>query len=143
MYTLRAALHARPAGINVCEPAFLAGDAYSILRLDALQTTLPMAVSFEQAREQLEKLPRMFTEPDGAFVWVAPRGDPRWQLDGCLYDRDDRVVFVDVVGSCTEERFNQLLAVFGWPASRLMFRIPQHAVFLEEPEFRRYVQARG
>ena len=102
-----------------------------------------MACSFEVARECLAGLERMFSEPDGSFVWVSPQGDPVWQVDGNLYDRNERLLFVDAKGSCPPEEFDRLLTALGWPATKLMFQLTREAVFLDEAEFRRHALAAG
>ncbi len=79
----------------------------------------------------------MFCEPDGSFVWTSPRDEPTWQVDGNLYDRDGRLLFVDLKGTCPPKEFDGLLQAFGWPATSLMFQLTREAVFLGEDEFRR------
>lgn len=102
-----------------------------------------LAVSFEEAIDCLSHLERMYAEPDGSFVWVSPREGLSWQVDGNVFDRDGRVVLVDMKGSCLPADFDRLLACFGWPAEPLVFQLVRSAVFLEEPVFRRHAEARG
>jgi hypothetical protein len=97
---------------------------------------MPMPVSFEQAADRLQELPRMFFEPDGSFVWVGDEQGQRWQVDGQLTDRDGRLLFVELKGDCPANQFDQLLAAFGWPATPLIFQLTRHAVFVDEADFR-------
>ncbi len=95
-------------------------------------------VTFEQAGEALAKLERMFFEPDGSFVWTSGAGEPPWQVDGNLFDRSGKLLFVDLKGSSPSDQFDRLLAAFGWPATVVMYQLTQAAVFLGEAEFRRF-----
>jgi hypothetical protein len=89
----------------------------------------------------------MFVEPDGSFVWVSSgaSGDqsvPEWQLDGNLFDRNGRLLIVDLKGTCDEASFDRLLSVFGWPTTPIMFQLSREAVFLDERTFRTYARRR-
>jgi hypothetical protein len=95
-------------------------------------------VSFEEAGARLEQLERLFFEPDGSFVWASPRSEEAWQIDGNLFDRDGRLLFVDLKGNCPQQKFDQLLSAFGWPDTPVMFQLAREAVFLDEVEFRKF-----
>jgi hypothetical protein len=101
----------------------------------------PFAVDFEETERRLAELERLFIEPDGSFVWTSPAEGPKWQVDGNLFDRAGRLLFVDLKGTCPEEYFNQLLAAVGWPTTPVMFQLVRAAVFLDELEFRRWANA--
>lgn len=137
MYAIDLRIQARAQGNIVRQRIKLDGKDYEILQLTPAQRAAAMTVSFELATERLQQLPRMFIEPDGAFVWVAQQGESPWQLDGCLYDRHNRMLYVDVAGTCPAERFDLLLAAVGWPESELVFQLRQDAVFLSESAWRR------
>ena len=97
----------------------LGGRTLSTLQVapEELATTT-MPCSFETAVERLSKLERMFCEADGSFVWVSSQGEPAWQVDGNLYDRNERLLFVDLKGTCPSEQFDRLLTALGWPQRR-------------------------
>jgi hypothetical protein len=97
--------------------------------------------TFEQASASLALLSRMYCEPDGSFVWVSPRDEPAWQVDGNLYDRDQKLLFIDLKGTCPASEFDRLLMAFGWPATQLLFQLTREAVFLDEAQFRRYASS--
>ncbi len=99
--------------------------------------------SFEEVAEQLNRWPRMFIEPDGSFVWVAPQGEAPWQVDGVLYDRAGRLLYVELKGNCPEAEFDRFLAACGWPQAAVMFQLLRAAVFVDEQEFRCGAQAGG
>jgi len=99
-------------------------------------------VTFEQAESSLAALPRMFIEPDGSFVWVADRGERAWQIDGQLYDRNGRLLYVEVKGNCPADALDRLLRAFGWPDVPLVFQLIREAVYLDEAGFRRYAALR-
>ena len=141
MLTFHISIHARPAEATVGPQVAIHGCSVPTLLVshDALAT--PFAVTFEQAGESLGKLERLFFEPDGSFVWTSGSGEPRWQVDGNLFDRAGRLLFVDLKGSCPPEQFDRLLAAFGCPAMPVMFQMVREAVFLDETAFRRYAAA--
>jgi hypothetical protein len=144
MYAFFVTVHACPA-VAVAGPTLeLEGRSLQTLRIapDALAATT-FDCSFEAAREQLSRLERMFCEPDGSFVWVSSREETPWQIDGNLYDHNERLLFVDLKGCCPREAFDRLLMALGWPGTKLMFQLTREAIFLDEAEFRRLAEARG
>ncbi|HEV3138676.1 MAG TPA: hypothetical protein VGZ26_12245 [Pirellulales bacterium] len=139
MYEFFITIHAQPPGATAGASIELNGRTVSTLHVDreALSTTT-MDCTFEAARTRLELLPRMFCEADGSFVCVSRQGAPAWQVDGNLYDRNERLLFVDLKGTCPAEELDRFLTALGWPETRLMFQLTREAVFLDEAEFRRY-----
>lgn len=141
MYQFHITIHAR--GASVGDGGVGSVGDLELRTLDVPHEALaePMQVSFEEAAEALQQLPRMYVEPDGCLVWVSSSQDERrWQVDGNLYDRDGRLLFVDLSGTCPPEAFDNLLRCFGWPATPLMFQLTRQALFLEESEFRRFAE---
>jgi hypothetical protein len=140
MYHFHASIHARP---DDCQP----GQILTFAGSDFVTCMIPpewlgrstLARSFEEVAADLARLERMYIEPDGSFVWVSSRPEAPWQVDGNLYDHQERVRLVDVKGSCPQQRFDQLLAALGWPRTQLIFQLVRAAVFLDEAEFRRWV----
>ena len=143
MYRFHLSIHARPTGTLSSQPWQLDDESYAALQLANSQQSLPIPVSFEEAVERLNVLPRMFVEPDGSFVWVGQQDNQDWQLDGCLYDRGPHVMYVDVAGCCPSTQFDQLLTTLGWPETQLVFQLSQYAVFLGEEELRRCALRKG
>jgi hypothetical protein len=96
-----------------------------------------LAVTFEQSLAALEKLPRLFVEPDGSFVWAQCESDGRaWQVEGNLIDQGATLAHVEMSGECPSEALDALLAALGWPESKLLFQLPRRGAFLEEGAFR-------
>jgi hypothetical protein len=108
---------------------------------DAL--VVPLGIGFEEAFARLDRLERMVAEPDGSFVWASPREGLSWQVDGNAFERDGRVLLVDLKGSCPPPEFDRLLEAFGWPADAVLMQLTRPAVFLDEATFRRHALARG
>jgi hypothetical protein len=142
-YSFYVSVHARPPGAAPGATIEVGGKAVCTLRVlpEELATTA-LARSFEAAIAQLEGLERIFCEGDGAFVWTSPHGEPPWQVDGNLYDRDGRLLFVDLKGTCPGHQFDRLLSALGWPETTLVFQLTREAVFLDEEAFRQFA-ARG
>jgi hypothetical protein len=139
MLTFHATIHRRPADAEPGETVPLRGQSLRSLQVAHEQRgSATFDCTFEAAASALEALERMYCEPDGSFVWVSQQGGPAWQVDGNLYDKDQRLLFVDVKGQCPPEEFDRLLAAFGWPATPVMFQLVREAIFLAEDQFRRY-----
>ena len=102
-----------------------------------------VGVAEDDALARLAQFPRMYVEPDGAIVWTSPREGRRWQVDGNAFEKDGRVLLVDLKGSCPASGFDQLLTGFGWPQQAMMMQLVRPAVFLDEQTFRRHARARG
>jgi hypothetical protein len=105
---------------------------------NACPGTAVSARSFEEVAAALAALPRMFIEPDGAFVWVAS-GEPTWQLDGVLYDGAAGLWYVELKGRCPQAQFDELLRSLGWPEAPVRFQLVREAATLDEDAFRRRV----
>ncbi len=144
MLSFYVTVHARPPAATEGPTLELSGRSVHSLQvpLDKLAKAT-MDRSFEAAICELSKLKRMYCELDGSFVWTSPHDEPAWQVDGNLYDRDERLLFVDLKGTCPGDCFDQLLAALGWPETKLIFQLTREAVFLSEDEFRRFAAPAG
>ena len=139
MYSFHITVHAQPGDTGAGPEMDFGGRAVRTLQIaPTTLSTTTFGCSFETAQGRLAQLDRMFIEADGSFVWVSPQGEPAWQVDGNLYDRNEQLLFVDLKGICPVEQFDRLLTALGWPATRLMFQLTREAVFLDEGEFRRW-----
>jgi hypothetical protein len=70
--------------------------------------------SFEELAEQLGKMPGMYFEMDGSFVWVDHGSTPPGQMDGMVYDRNGRLEYIEIKGVCNARQWIVLcLAVCG------------------------------
>jgi hypothetical protein len=61
--------------------------------------------SFENFAELLSNLPGMYFEMDGSFVWVEQRGSQTYQMDGMVYDRANRIEYVEIKGACSSQQW--------------------------------------
>lgn len=142
VYAFEATLHARPAEARRGGSHVDAWGTWPVLDVPRPALTVPLAIGFDAALDRLAGLERMYAEPDGSFVWTSPRAGLSWQVDGNACERDGRVLLVDIKGSCPADRFDALLAAFGWPDQPLMLQLVRAAVFLDESTFRRHAAAR-
>lgn len=142
MYRFHASIHPLPPDVARGKPVELRGELRKTLDVPPHALAQPLEVSFEEAAAQMAMLPRLFLEPDGSFVWVSSDEHHPWQVDGNLYDRGQRLQYVDIKGACPAEAFDHLLACFGWPDTLLMFQLARQAVFLDEQTFRQYAAAK-
>jgi hypothetical protein len=141
LYTFYVTVHALPPAAGSGDEIELAGRKLRTLRVvpEALATTT-INCPFETALARLAALPRLYTEADGTFVWGSAQGEPAWQIDGKLFERNGQLLFVDLKGTCPGAKFDRLLSAFGWPHTKLMFQLTREAVFLDEAEFRRFAE---
>jgi hypothetical protein len=123
-----------------------------IIPHEAMRQTF--SISFEECYERLERLPRMFIEPDGSFVWPIDFKDDskssngissniQSQWDGQLFDRGEKLLYLDLVGSGPRESFEKILKILSWPATDVMVQLSREAVFLELHEFYRYAPVKN
>lgn len=143
LYAFEISLHARSDAAVAAPSHADAWGSWPALGVPHEQLGLPMAIGFDDALVRLAALERMYAEPDGSFVWTSAREGLGWQVDGNLFDKDGRVLLVDMKGSCPPTDFDSLLRCFGWPEQRVMMQLVRPAVFLDEAVFRRHAQARG
>lgn len=148
LYAFEVTLHARSADARAGEVLNDAWGTWPTLAVPRESLNEPLAIQFEEALERFAQVDRLFVEPDGSFVWSSPRpsgGPPAapWQVDGNAFDREGRVLLVDLKGSCPGGDFDRLLTALGWPAQAVMMQLVRPAVFLDESTFRRHAAARG
>ena len=96
----------------------------------------PFSCTWEEAATALELLPRMIFESDGSWIWSGGIGAERWQVDGHLFDFDNRLHRVELHGKCPDAEFDQLLACFGWPSTEISYEMVREGERLEEGQFR-------
>lgn len=143
LFAFEITLHARASGAAPGGSHTDAWGTWPVLEVPHAALSQPMAVFFDDFLSRLDALERMFAEPDGSFVWASAREGLAWQVDGNAFERDGRLLLVDLKGSCPESAFDRLLEACGWPAQPLMVQLVRPAVFLEEQTFRRHARARA
>jgi len=143
LYVFEISLHRSPPETAVSGPYADAWGLWPTLAVPHEQLAVPMTIEFDDAIRQLAGLERMYAEPDGSFVWTSTREGLSWQVDGNLFEKDGRVLLVDMKGGCPPAEFDRLLGCFGWPGEAVMMQLVRPAVFLDEATFRRHALARG
>ncbi|MGI9177261.1 MAG: hypothetical protein ACR2IT_05330 [Pirellulales bacterium] len=150
VYAFDITLHARPSDVGVGDLLTDAWGTWPSLMVSKPALSAAMAIDFDTALEALAAIERLYVEPDGSFVWTSSRdaavgggGRAWWQVDGNAFEKDGRVLLVDLKGSCPPPEFDRLLAAFGWPVQPLMMQVVRSAAFLDEATFRRHALARG
>ena len=146
LYAFDITLHGRVSAVDDLPVGDAYEDAWGSLPTLTVSNDLlvvPMTVGFDEALGRLALLERMYAEPDGSFVWTSPRDGSWWQVDGNAFEKDGRVLLVDLKGSCPASVFDRLLAAFGWPEQAMMMQLVRAAVFLDERTFRHHASRRG
>ena len=141
LYRFHANLFARPPHAVESDVVELRSLTLPTIRAASFNTFFD--VTFEQALEALAQLPRVDAEPDGFFVVAGDQNGRRWQVDGHLYDFNDRLHRVELHGECPPDVFDALLACTGWPATPLAFELVMEGVAFDEVAFRRWAAQEG
>ncbi len=71
-------------------------------------STQPLAITFEQAVENLAALPQLLIEADGSFVFSGLKATERWQIDGLLMDAGETLFYVELKGNAPRDSLQQL-----------------------------------
>ncbi len=133
MYQFDIHIQAAPSATEPGEPLSLQGRSWPTVRLPE-GARAHGAATFDDALAALESLPRVYTEPDGSFLWVG--AGKEWQVEGNLYDRGDELAYVALKGDCPPDVFDALLRCFGWPQAVMVFQLNREGVYVDEPTFR-------
>ncbi len=64
--------------------------------------------SFENLAALLSTMPNMYFEMDGSFVWVDQQIFRTHQMDGMVYDRADKIEYVEIKGTCSTQQWQTL-----------------------------------
>ena len=120
-----------------------AWGTWSVLHISQTSLSRPLDITFDDAVENLSQLNRMFVELDGSFLWSNKHQSHSWQIDGNIFEQDNKVLFVELKGMCVPSAFDDLLTCFGWPKETIVFQLTRPSVFLHEHEFRRHASTRG
>ena len=135
--------YARPDPLPTSDP-LPASQPKSVTELSSASLSIspsdlsaPLGVNFEEACEALSRLPRMFCEPDGSFVWRGGE-NPVWQVDGVLYDAAPGLMYVELKGACPAIEFDRLLASLGHDRVPLVFQLVREGRMLDAVAFRHW-----
>jgi len=135
MKSFHCVLQAAPPTLPDLEEVVIDGEMIQAAKFPSLDTRFVR--SFEEVAAAFEALPRMYFELDGSFVWVVEK-DKRYQLDGSLYDDGERLLNVDLKGTCNAEVLDEFLGCLGWPEQAILFQLVQQGCYLQESEFRKH-----
>ena len=134
---------ARPAHTERGPEVAVGGRTVQTLSLAGRLLDARFPVSFEEAAEALEGLHRMDFEPDGFFVFSGEHEGARWQVNGHLFDFDERLHRVQLHGACPAEALDRLLRCFGWPETPVVFELEREGLLLDEATFRAWSKKKG
>ena len=141
MYRFHTTVHARSPRLVEGPPIEIGNRHLATLAATAEELYTPYPITFETAAENLGRLAGLYCEPDGSLVWRSRPGVPGGQIDGHLYDRQGRLLYVELKGTCPVGPFDELLGALTWPETGLVFQLIREAVVVDEAEFRRWAAA--
>ena len=87
VYAFEVVLHPRPPGAAVAGEHTDQWGTWPVLEVPRAGLAEPFAIGFDAALASLDRLPRMFVEPDVAIVLRASKPGQNWQVDGNLAER--------------------------------------------------------
>ncbi len=90
---------------------------------------------YEVLAASLSRVPRLFLEPDGAFVWVSPE-DPARRVNGQITDDGEQVLYLELRGRCSFEDLAVIFQMLGWPEVELVYQLLPEAMLVRESQFR-------
>jgi hypothetical protein len=126
-------LYSRPPSAQPATVVIVDGRSLATIRCTDLEASRYL-LSFEEAAEAIAGFERMFFEMDGSFVWTGGSAPHAWQLDGMLYDRENRVQRIELKGNCTLLAWQQLLRAFGWPDQAIVAQLIDFDCFVDANE---------
>lgn len=115
-------------------------DAWSVDNDSPSLETQSFEMTYEAFAEILAKVPRLFLEPDGSFVWVS-NSDPSHRISGQITDDGSSVLYLELRGRCDWDELTVVLAILGWPDIKLAFQLLPEAMLVLEDQFRTLVCA--
>lgn len=136
-------IHRRGSDLEAAAEVEISGCRLSTLSSERHDFSSLFDTTFEEVLSRLSQFPRLFIEPDGSFVWRGGSGDLAWQLDGQLFDRNDRLQHVELHGTLSLDELDQFLAALGGPTTRFVFQLMREAYLLDEVAFRKYLGSRS
>jgi hypothetical protein len=101
---------------RLCGPRTL----QSVLCSEADISASNFSITFEQSVQRLQHLQRLFIELDGSFVWCGQADEQAWQIDGMLYDSQERVQRLELKGDGPPQAWRSLLNSLDWPQQRVL-----------------------
>jgi hypothetical protein len=129
-------IHARPRLVAIGPSVQIERKLLQTLRPTPAQLAAAFPVAFEEAYAYLERIPRMFIEPDGSFVWRGAHPDDAPPIDGLLADHHGRLTTVELKGGLSGGTLDVLLPAVGWPAAPVMFQLAREGMYLDEDGMR-------
>ncbi len=105
-------LYAAPVETRSLARVSVNGHQLNTLEVDHIDQSLHQQ-SFDWLSARLSSLDRLHFEPDGSFVFSGEYLSRRWQLDGMVYDRNNRLQRIEISGTCPLAAWNQLLQLIG------------------------------
>lgn len=76
------------------------------IHLHADQQSGPFEESFEEMVGRLERLPKLYFEPDGSVLWCPVAGQ---EISAMIYDAHGHVQYVDVWGKIGQPSWNRFI----------------------------------
>ena len=64
--------------------------------------------SFEEIASILGRISGLVFEMDGSFVWVDHCHSPAYQMNGMVYDRNNKLEYVEIKGACSAQQWYTL-----------------------------------
>ena len=117
------------------QAASVDGQTVQALQIEARELNQKFDVSFDELFETLQNFERLFIELDGSFVWRGTSSDTPWQIDGIVFEKDDRVWYVELKGYCDRQSFNELVCCLAGDESSFIVQSITEGIVVSGREF--------
>ena len=129
-------LHVRPAGPNDVQSIEWNDWQFQTAAISADQLNQSFETSFEDFVQSINRLPHGYAEGDGSFGLVGPGG--AWKLVGTLFEVDQKIHYVELMGSCPLDELQMLVEALGIDSENCLIQMMQGGFFLSFAEFGRW-----
>ena len=129
-------LHVRPQGSTEVRTLEWQGWSFAAADLSASELDQSFETSFDDFVQAINRLPHGYAEGDGSFGLVGPGG--AWKLVGTLFEVDQSIHHVELMGSCPLDELDTLIGILGAETENCLIQMMHGGFFVSFAEFQRW-----
>ncbi|MEM9409862.1 MAG: hypothetical protein AAGA30_02040 [Planctomycetota bacterium] len=115
------------------QPLQWRGQQIQSLAVNAEQLNEPFPMSFDKFIDGVNELDGGYAEGDGSYGIVGPQGN--WKICGNIFEFTDSIQYVDLLGSCPQDRFIEFLNQLGVNSNQCVIQHLQGGFFQSPQQF--------
>jgi hypothetical protein len=108
-------VYPRPSGRHDTKSIEINGIQIDSLCLKTSDFVDTFPCTFEEVFQALDSFDGLHIELDGAFAFRNVDQDRPWQIDGLVFEKDNRVWHLQLKGFCDRHSFEKIMSVCHWP----------------------------